>query len=115
MAARTAITVTPVTRDGVLDIDATGLRTLSIPADDHTLNNNGRTFLYVKNTSLGTLSVTIPAQDGESDDIVVSLLTLDHILIGPITRSKYNVFGTSHCLVNVNGIASDLALAGFRF
>lgn len=115
MAPRTPITVTQVTRDGVLDIDATGLRTLSIPADDHYLNNNGRTFLYVKNTSLGTLHVSIPAQDGESDDIDITLLTLDHVLIGPITRAKYNVFGTSQCYVNVDGIASDLAMAGFRY
>lgn len=112
---RTAIPVTTVTRDGVLDIDVTGNRILSVPADDHTVANNGRTFLYVKNTSAGSLTVTVPAKDGVSDNIVATVLTGDHVILGPFHRSKYNVPQTSTMWVDVNGVNDDLALAAYRY
>lgn len=111
---RTSIPVTKITRNGVLDIDATGLRVLSSAANDHKFVNDGHTFLYVKNADIATRTVVIPAQDGLSDDISVDLLAGDHVLIGPIVRGKYNVPFTGDCYVNV-AVDTVLSLAAFRF
>lgn len=101
--ARTALTVTPITRAGV------ALGSSAANADGHSVANDGKTFVYVNNGGGAPITVTV-LTPGTVDglaiaDRAVTVANATNRLIGPFPKDIYNqADGTVH--VNFSGVTT---------
>ena len=106
----TALTVSTVARAGIV------LSTLGTSADGAGNNflNTGNEFLYIKNASVGTITVTLVNQltiDGAAVTAkTVAILTLTEVLIGPFPTEIYND-ANGKMNVTWSGVTSTTVLA----
>jgi len=106
--ARTALTVTQVTRAGV------ALPAAAANADGHSVANDGSVILHIVNGGGAPITVTI-VTPGTVDGLAIAdreviVAASANRLIGPFPREHYNqADGTVH--VNFSGVASVTAAA----
>lgn len=113
--ARTNLAVQEIARSGLTPSFT------AAEADGHSVSNDGRTFIEVKNTNAGAIDVTIVTPgtvDGLAvgDRVVEIPLTVGDKMIGPFTPSVYNqISGTDKDKVYVNFSAVvDVTVAAVR-
>lgn len=109
--ARTALTVTDVPLNGQVDPvsfdngDA---------ANDHVLNNDGKTVVILDNDTAGAASVTVVSvadEAGRTGDITVSLASGDTAFVGPFPGRWWNQAGTQDVQINVDAAINIAALS----
>lgn len=112
------------TSQSVENIVATGLTATytAIPTDGVYFSNDGQTFLHVKNSSGGTLTVTVQTQltvDGLAvADLSVAVADSGESFIGPFPTTTYNVQSGTYvntCYVDPSSYDAALTMAILTF
>lgn len=112
------------TAQSVETIVAAGLTAsyTAIPTDGVYFSNDGQTFLHVKNSSGGTLTVTVQTQltvDGLAvADLSVAIAGSEEKFIGPFPTTTYNVQSGAYantCYVDPSSYDAALTMAILTF
>ena len=109
--ARTALTITDL-----------GLNSAQNPvsydtgdsANNHTMENDGRTFLVLKNDTGGAVAVDVKSvadAAGRTGDISISVADGDETVIPPLPRPWWNQAGTNVVNIDVDGSIKIAALS----